>query len=284
MNLFDTHTHLDDPVFDNDRIECAHSAYRHCVRRIMLVGYRAAYFERMALAAQQIKSAKRRVVAIPEVHLAYGLHPAYIAHHTQQDLSVLKGYLESADALGEIGLDRYTQELKEKQAFCKQLDFFRSQLDMAQDFDKPVLLHIRKAHGEALREIKDSGFDRGGIAHSFSGGEQEAIAFTELGFKLGVTTQITNPNAKKLIRAVQAVGIKHLVLETDSPDMLPFQLHEPGNLNRNEPKNLCRGLVALAQILGVELEELADVLWRNSLQALHISVQSDSDSSKFEQS
>lgn len=281
MNLFDTHTHLDEPVFDKDRIECMHAAYRHCVRRVMLVGYKASHFERMSLAAEQIQSAKRRVVAIPKVHMAFGLHPAFISQHTQQDLTLLKDYLGAADALGEIGLDRYTLALQDKQSFCKQLDFFRTQLDMAQDFSKPVLLHIRKAHAEALREIKDLSFSQGGIAHSFSGGEQEAIAFAELGFKLGVTTQITNPNARKLIRAVQAVGIKNLVIETDSPDMLPMQLHERGKLNRNEPKNLCRALVSLAQILRVDLEELADVLWKNSFESLKLSTQKESKSSEL---
>src|SRR5690606_3017771 len=100
--------------------------------------------------------------------------------------------------------------------------YFSAQLELAQQFDKPILLHIRKSHAEVLSMLKKHQFKLGGIAHAFSGGVEEAKAFTKLGFKIGVTGQITNPNAKKLHQVVQTLGAAHLVLETDCPDMTPL--------------------------------------------------------------
>ena len=78
--------------------------------------------------------------------------------------------------------------------------FFAAQLELAQQFDKPVLLHIRKSHADVLQILKQHQFKQGGIAHAFGGGIEEAKAFIKLGFKLGITGQITNPNAKNCIR------------------------------------------------------------------------------------
>ena len=145
------------------------------------------------------------------------------------------------------------------------------QIAFAQQFDKPVLLHIRKSHAEVLALLKKHQFKQGGIAHAFSGGVEEAKAFVKLGFKIGVTGQITNPNAKKLHQVVQAIGAEHLVLETDCPDMTPLccQLSAQ-HRTRNTPVNLPYVLQGLAQSLQMPESKLAAVLWQNSLQALHL--------------
>ncbi len=92
----------------------------------------------------------------------------------------------------------FLKQHKQAEIFQKQKDFFAAQLELAQQFDKPVLLHIRKSHAEVLQILKQQQFKQGGIAHAFGGGIEEAKAFIKLGFKLGITGQITNPNAKKL--------------------------------------------------------------------------------------
>ncbi len=239
--LIDTHTHFDDAVFDNDRLDLAHLAYQAGVQHLVLIGYLAKYFNRMTTVYGQLNDAKLNQdylnqaspswVTLPTPHLAFGLHPAYIADHTQADLDTVADMLTRypAIAIGEIGLDTYTKALKMATALDKQTYFFKAQLDLAISHNLPVLLHIRKAHAECLAVLKAHGYaahQLGGIAHSFSGGIQEAKAFIKMGFKLGVTGQVTNPNAKKLRRTlVQAVadyGIGCLVLETDCPDMTPL--------------------------------------------------------------
>jgi TatD DNase family protein len=134
-----------------------------------------------------------------------------------------------------------------------------------------VLLHIRKSHAETLAILKQQQFSLGGIAHAFSGGIEEAKAFIQLGFKIGVTGQITNPNAKKLHRVVQAIGAEHLVLETDCPDMTPLCCQSSTEYRtRNTPVNLPYVLDGLAQSLNLDQAFLAAQLWQNSLDALKL--------------
>jgi len=136
-----------------------------------------------------------------------------------------------------------------------------------------VLLHIRKSHAETLKILKAQQFSLGGIAHAFSGGVEEAKAFIKLGFKIGVTGQITNPNARKLHTVVQAVGAEHLVLETDCPDMPPLCCqHGSGQRTRNTPVNLPYVLQGLAQSLQADEDDLARKMWRNTLDALHLKI------------
>lgn len=263
-----------------------------------------------------------------QAHVALGLHPLYIDQHSDDDLQLMWSILSSTSnssssnnslfndnvgatqsrvttpesilttmmpkplpkpiAIGEVGLDTYLPELKQAAHYDKQKRYFIEQLDMAVAHELPVLLHIRKAHADSLRILKQHAYDAhrlGGIAHSFSGGEQEAKAFVQLGFKLGVTGQITNPNAKKLRRAitvaVETFGLDCLVIETDCPDMTPIQCqnndsrahkngHQLDRLDRNVPANLPYVLLTLSEMFDEPIERLSAKLWRNSCDALRV--------------
>ncbi|MGP5297601.1 TatD family hydrolase [Psychrobacter faecalis] len=301
--LIDTHTHFDAPVFDVDREEQIQKAYQRGVRHLVLVGYLQRHFDRLyatkefinkqvhAIAGQTFEQKEISLHA----HIALGLHPFYIDNHTDEHLENMAQMLNDKRplAIGEIGFDTFTDEMKQPDMVAKQARFFKAQLDMAVSQQLPVMLHIRKAHAEALALLKAHDYDAhelGGVAHSFSGGEQEAKAFVKLGFKLGVTGQVTNPNAKKLRRAIQAAvdtyGIECLVIETDCPDMTPIMCQDsigsqsalgqspddewgdaPAH-NRNVPANLPYVLGSLSELLAVPTETLAEQLWHNSCSAL----------------
>uniref|UniRef100_A5WGZ0 TatD-related deoxyribonuclease n=1 Tax=Psychrobacter sp. (strain PRwf-1) TaxID=349106 RepID=A5WGZ0_PSYWF len=281
--LIDTHTHFDDFVFDEDRLSLATAAYGSGLRHLLLIGYLAKYFERMRQTQQQLSSYSHNTqankAAVPKVYLASGLHPAYIFEHTEADLDCLAQFLQRHPhvAIGEIGLDTFSDELKTDESLKKQKRFFSAQLDLAVEHQLPVLLHIRKAHAECLALLKQHQYkatELGGIAHSFSGGEQEAKAFVKLGFKIGVTGQITNTNAKKLRRAITAVveefGLQSLVLETDCPDMTPVCCQQGSTPTRNVPGNLGFVLQGLSELLHVDKATLAQQLWQNSCEALKV--------------
>lgn len=269
MKLFDTHTHFDVPDFDSDREALAYAAKQAGVEALVLIGFVEQRFSELLNTQQYLNQLKNA----PKSYLAPGLHPFYIEQHQPEHLNHLEAILASEDciAVGEIGLDTFLKQHKQADILQKQSDYFSAQIELAQQFDKPILLHIRKSHADVLAILKKHQYRQGGIAHAFSGGVEEAKAFVKLGFKIGVTGQITNPNAKKLHQVVQALGAEHLVLETDCPDMTPLCCqHSTEQRTRNTPVNLPYVLQGLAQSLGLAEQELATILWKNSLQSLHL--------------
>lgn len=269
MQLFDTHTHFDVADFDHDRQHLAVQAKQVGVEALVLIGFIESRFDELIQTHQQLQHWEN----VPQSYLAPGLHPFYIEQHQQAHLQRLEQVLKQHDcvAVGEIGLDTFLKQHKRPDAFAKQQHYFNAQLELATHYQKPVLLHIRKAHAETLAILKAQKFKLGGIAHAFSGGVEEAKALVKLGFKIGVTGQITNPNAKKLHQVVQAIGAERLVIETDCPDMTPLCCQtSTEHRTRNTPVNLPYVLDSLAQTLGQPQDQLAEQLWQNSLAALRL--------------
>lgn len=270
LPLIDTHTHFDVPEFDQDRLLLAKLARQRGVQALVLIGFLAERFDTLVQVQQQINQA---AAEHPQALLAPGLHPFYIDQHTTEHLLKLEQLLKSQQvvAIGEIGLDTFTKDMKQPEMFARQQEFFSAQLELAQQYNLPVLLHIRRAHAETLNILKKHRFKQGGIAHAFGGGIQEAKAFIQMGFKLGVTGQVTNPNSKRLHQVIEAVGADHLVLETDCPDMTPLccqQSHE--HRTRNTPANLPFVLDSLASYLQQEKQALARQIWQNTCDALNL--------------
>lgn len=271
MQLFDTHTHFDVADFDLDRQHLAEQAKRVGVDALVLIGFVESRFDDLIQTHQQLQYWEN----VSSSYLAPGLHPFYIEQHQPEHLQRLEQVLEQHDcvAIGEIGLDTFLKQHKQPEMFAKQQYYFIEQLVLATQYQKPVLLHIRKAHAETLAILKAQKFKLGGIAHAFSGGVEEAKALVKLGFKIGVTGQITNPNAKKLHQVVQAIGSENLVIETDCPDMTPLCCQtSTEHRTRNTPVNLPYVLEGLNQVLNMESEKLAQRLWENSLHALNLPV------------
>lgn len=272
-SLIDTHTHFDMQIFKTDRQQLARIAYQKGIRHLVLVGIATRYFEQMWQCQQMLNS--QYDTPSPTAHLAFGIHPLYVGEHSMHDLHTLDEYLgrHQALALGEIGLDSQIKDPHTQGSYEQQRQFFVGQLDIAKRYKLPVLLHIRKAHADTLQLLKAHRFDGGGIAHSFSGGIQEAYAFIDLGFKIGITGQITNPNAKKLRSTIQqlatSVGIEHLVIESDCPNFTPIPCHTT-HQRRNSPETLVYVLAELSKLLNINPDTLAQSLWTNSLTALQL--------------
>ncbi|TNL54060.1 TatD family hydrolase [Acinetobacter bereziniae] len=269
LRLFDTHTHFDVPDFDQDREALAYQAKLAGVEHLVLIGFLQSRFQDLI----QTQHALNQLKNAPRSHLAPGLHPFYIEQHDLTHLNALEQILQTEQciAVGEIGLDTFLKQHKQPEILDKQKAFFSAQIELAQQFDLPILLHIRKSHADVLTMLKQHQFQNGGIAHAFSGGVEEAKALIKLGFKIGVTGQITQPNAKKLHAVVQAVGAEHLVLETDCPDMTPLCCQtSTEHRTRNTPVNLPYVLAGLAESLAIEPGPLADILWNNTLKCLRM--------------
>ena len=193
---------------------------------------------------------------------AFGIHPMFVDRATPADLDVLREYLQKHPpvAVGEIGLDFFVENFdQEKQEF-----YFSAQLKLAQEFDLPVLLHIRKAQDTILKHLRRTPV-RGGIAHAFNGSPQQAAEFIKLGFKLGFGGAMTYPRATRLRELAATLPLDSIVLETDAPDIPPEFLPR-GESNR--PGYLPRIAGTLAELRNMPLAEIALITSANALAAL----------------
>ena len=144
-------------------------------------------------------------------YFALGIHPWMVGYHQQQDLEHLEYLIKCNNpvAIGECGLD-YVRDIDKKQ----QLHFFVSQLELAQKYDLPIIIHAVKSSEDVIFLLKKYPKVTGEI-HGFSGSEQQAKNLIEMGFYLGFGMQITNPKSKRLREIVKNLPIKALLIETD---------------------------------------------------------------------
>lgn len=266
MSLFDTHCHFDVEEFDNDRAAVAARTVAAGVHRVLVPGYVASAWPKLFQVCQAFHS--------PQLFPAPGLHPCYVDTHQESDLHTLEKLLCSHQeivAVGEIGLDYFLPHLKAEGVKARQIFFFQEQLRLAALYNKPVILHIRKAHHDVIRLLKTMRFKEGGIAHAFSGGIEEAKQLAAMGFKLGIGGPLTYSQSKRLREVVKAMPLETVVLETDAPDMIPQAYRaEGGRPGRNSPEYLPAVVVALAELKAISLQEVMQVTYQQSLLVLRI--------------
>ncbi|MBG8560598.1 TatD family hydrolase [Pseudomonas qingdaonensis] len=252
MRLVDTHTHLDFPDFDADRSEVLGQARRAGVERMVVLGV---YQDNWQRVWELVKSD-------PQLYAAFGLHPVYLEQHRPEHLLALGDWLSQLRgdrqlcAVGEFGLDYYVAELDRE----RQQALFEAQLQLAVDFDLPALLHVRRSHADVIARLKRFKLARGGIVHAFAGSYEEAREYRRLGFRLGLGGAATWPQALRLRKVLPRLGLDGVVLETDSPDMAPAMYAGV----RNSPVHLPQIAVALAEVMGVAPQVLAEASTRNA--------------------
>jgi len=185
----------------------------------------------------------------------------HILQDSQEHVEELERLARSSPkvvAVGETGLDYY-RDLSPRDI---QARVFRLQLDLARRLDKPVLIHCREAHADALEILRQEGVPRaGGIMHCFSGDEAVARRCLDLGLLISLAGPVTYPNARKLPAVVKLTPADHLVVETDCPFLPP----QPYRGKRNEPSYLPITAARVAGIKGQPLEELGPGMTRNAL-------------------
>lgn len=250
MQLIDTHCHLDFPQFDNIRASIIDAAASVGVSGIIVPGVTAKEWRRLLTI----------VASRPSLHAALGLHPCFLSHHSDNDLSLLEREVAREDvcAIGEIGLDFFIQNPN----VDMQLFFLQKQLALALAFDLPVLLHVRKAHDQMLKELRRIKLPKGGVVHAFSGSEQQARQYLSLGFRLGVGGTVTYERAKKLRKIVSTLPLESFVLETDAPDM-PLSSYRD---EVNQPARVLEVASCIASIKACSVEEVAAATTGQALQ------------------
>ncbi|MBA4261527.1 MAG: DNAase [Comamonadaceae bacterium] len=268
----DTHCHLDAPEFGDQHILAVQARQRAAAQGVglcVIPAVERSNWDTVRLLAHRLGDA-----------YALGIHPLYVPHAKDDDLAALDAALtEHRDdprlvALGEIGLDFFVPALCEPAMRERQQRFYRDQLQLARKHGLPVILHVRRSADVLLRHLRELPAS-GGIAHAFNGSAQQAQAFIDLGFKLGLGGAVTFEPALKLRRLAQVLPLSALVLETDAPDMPPHWLYataaeravgQPQGVNT--PAELPRIGGVVASLRGIDPAVLAQVTTANARAAL----------------
>lgn len=190
------------------------------------------------------------------VFATVGIHPNYSGDLPDDYLDSLRLLTleKKVVAIGEIGLDYF----RNYSTPDHQQVIFREQLQLALELDLPVIIHNRNADSNLMAILKESGV-RHGVAHCFSGGIQLAKQFLKLGFYISFAGNLTYKNSDLPVVA-QTIPLDRLLVETDAPFLSPVPFR--GKLN--EPGRTRYVALKLAAIKGMELNELAVVIRRNT--------------------
>ena len=248
MFLIDTHTHIYGPEFDLDREEAVKRALDAGVGMLLLPNVDASTIQPMLATHEQFLDCTRMMM---------GLQPEEVKGDYKQVLANMEKELESGNyiGVGEVGLDFYWDTTFEKE----QLDAFETQLGWAKQLGLPLSIHCRNAFGFMVRLLeKHQDGSLKGVMHCFTGTEEEAKVYLELGFHLGLGGVTTYKNCG-LKDYLYNIPPDRIVLETDAPYLSPV----PHRGKRNEPAFLKATAQKIADIYQKPLEEIAEITTRN---------------------
>ncbi len=238
--LVDTHLHLINEGYDID--EVIKKANDNGVKKLIVSG------SVLSDNFLNLKSIKK-----DNVFFTCGFHPEFAGKITEKDLSSLEELLknEKVVGVGEIGLDyHYTKDNKNEQ-----IELFRKQLDLAKKYNLPVVIHTRDAFLDTFNILKE--YDLKGVIHCFSGSYEVALQYINLGYLLGIGGVVTFKNSN-LKDTVKKIGIKKVVLETDSPYLSPFRGE------KNEPANVKIIAEFLSNYLEIPIEDISKFTTNNA--------------------
>ncbi len=250
MIFIDTHTHLFTAEFDEDRHEIVQAAIEAGVSQMLLPN----------IDVESIPALHQLSADFPNNCLPMmGLHPCSVKHNWEADLEIIRGELFSKTfvAVGEIGMDLHwdkgTKDIQQK-AFAQQIEW-------AKELDLPIVIHVRDAFEETFEVVDQLNDERlRGVFHCFTGSVEQAEHIIDYGgFKMGLGGVLTFKNSG-LGATVAEIDLGYFVLETDSPYLAPT----PNRGKRNESSYITYVADRLAEVKGIEIEEVAEITTANA--------------------
>lgn len=244
--IFDTHAHYDDEAFAPDRDELLAVMPENGVGLILVPGCdRRSSENALALAAKY-----------PWVYAAVGIHPEDLGGMEEGDLARIRQLSgeKKCVAIGEIGLDYYWDSSRKEE----QKALFAAQLELALERDKPVIVHDREAHADAL-ELVSAYPGLRGVFHCYSGSAEMAELLLRRGWYLGFDGPITYKNARKALEVLALCPLERILVETDSPYLSPV----PQRGKRNDSRNLRYVVEKIAEVKGLSPEAVAEASCEN---------------------
>ena len=252
--IFETHSHLFDKAFDEDRIECLMRC-KELDMSIMFVGYDHVANQKAFDLASRSKN----------YYSSAGIHPSEASENYQDDVIKLEEFINThkVQALGECGLDYYWDSNPSRDL---QKALFRAQLDLAVKLDLPVIIHTREAWADTLEILKEYKGKVKGVMHCYTGSFEMAKEFIKLGFYIAIGGAVTFKNANEAKRVVANIDLNYLVVETDCPYITPT----PFRGKRNESAYIIYPIAEIAKIRNMTVEEVENITYINACKLFNI--------------
>lgn len=262
MQIFDTHAHYFDERFTTEYEGGMRAALENSV---------TAGVSGILNAATNEKNARQAIQLAEQYSFCYaavGLHPTDSESVSDSELPRIWDAFSALAvhpkvvAIGEIGLDYHWEPCNK----TRQKEIFRTQLSLAESLHLPVIVHDREAHGDCFEIVRQYSGVRG-VFHSFSGSAEMARQLVELGWYISFSGTVTYKNAANVRKAVLSVPTDRILVETDAPYLSPV----PHRGKINVSSYLVHTLQAIADILSVELEDIAAITTKNAKEFFQIS-------------
>lgn len=256
MNLFDSHAHYNDEKFDNDRKEIIEQTLKNGVSNFIVAGYNI----------ESSKKALNIVKEYKELYSIVGISPNDI-EDIKEDKDIDTNILEIEKliktddnekivAVGEIGLDYYwNKENKELQKII-----FKKQIELANKYNLPIVIHTRDAINDTLEIIKNNEVKNRGIFHCCPLNRELVKEALKLGYYISLSGVVTFKNAKNANEIIEMIPENRILIETDSPYLAP----EPVRGTRNNCMNVKYVAEKIGKIKNKTLEEIADITNKNT--------------------
>ena len=249
--LIDTHCHLNDEAFKDNLDDIIKKAKQKGIQKIIVIGYN--------------KESSYKAVEIANkydgIYASIGVHPSDVRKEEDNlcwiyDLAKDKKVV----AIGEIGLDYYW----DKSYNDLQKDWFKKQIQIANDLDLPFIVHSRDASQDCFDIVKKYGKGKG-VIHCYSGSLEMAKEYNKLGYFLGIGGVITFKNSH-LGETIEKIGLDYLVSETDAPYMAPV----PYRGKTNEPAYIYEIVCKISEVLNIDMATVEKKIEENTYRLFKI--------------
>lgn len=257
MILVDTHTHLYLNAFDDDREAMVERAIASGVRYMFLPN-----IDSSSIGAMHDLCARFPENCFPMM----GLHPTSVKENFENELKIVEEQLENNTywAIGETGIDLYW----DKSFYREQVIAFNRQIDMALEYNLPLVIHARESFKEIFRVLENRDINGlTGVFHCFTGTIEEAERAIRLGFMLGIGGVLTYKKSG-LDTVVSALGPEHLILETDAPFLPPV----PHRGKRNESAYVLHVADKLAEVINIPVKDVTKITTQNAAKLFNLNI------------
>jgi len=253
--LFDTHTHLCDEKYDNDREQIIADFAKNNVGRVVEIGANV----------EEAKLAVRLANSHGSVYATVGTHPYYCKDFTEKDIETLRNLAQNNQkvvAVGECGLDYHDNHHEYKDA---QIKAFELQIELALELSLPLIVHVRDAYEDCLSLLKKHNVTNG-IIHCFSGDRPFMEDVCAMGFYVAFGGALTYSNAQNIKEAAKHAPLDKILIETDCPYLVPAGI----SASRNEPKYVSAVAALLAELKDRPIIDIEEITWYNACKIFNL--------------